>query len=81
MADKPNIRLFQFSLEQIAHETGYSIAYLRSVRQGHQPVTPPMRTRIPLIYRRSDLFDEVGEEMLQRRDIQPTIKTRRLRRR
>ena len=61
MAVKPNIKLFQFDLEEIHKRTGYTVVYLRSVRQGHQPVTREMRVKIPLFYHRDDLFDEVEE--------------------
>ena len=62
MAVKPNIKLFrEFTLEEIAERTAYTVVYLRSVRQGHQPVTHELRMRIPLFYRRNDLFDEVEE--------------------
>ena len=62
MAKKPNIKLFrEFTLEQIHERTDWSVIYLRSVRQGHQPVTREIRARIPLFFRRDDLFEVVEE--------------------
>ena len=60
MAVKPNIKLFrEFTLEQIHERTEWSVIYLRSVRQGHQPLTHEMRVKIPLFFGRDDLFDVV----------------------
>ena len=61
MAKKPNIKLFEFSLEKIHKKTGLTVVYLQSVKMGHQPVNPTMVNLISRIYRRNDLFDEVGE--------------------